>query len=82
MALHERLNGLWRLDGRVPRNGHTPLSSDGRSLPDQPALVVDPFCGSGTSGVAAVRLGRRFIGGDIDGHAVKIARRRIAEELT
>jgi DNA modification methylase len=45
------------------------------------ALVVDPFCGSGTTGVAAVRLGRRFIGGDVDEHAAEIARRRLADEL-
>jgi DNA modification methylase len=45
------------------------------------ALIVDPFMGAGTTGVAAVRLGRRFVGGDIDGHAVEVARRRLADEL-
>lgn len=29
-------------------------------------VVVDPFMGSGTTGVAAVQMGRRFIGGDIE----------------
>jgi hypothetical protein len=28
-------------------------------------LVVDPFVGSGTSGIAATTLGRRFLGGDL-----------------
>lgn len=42
-------------------------------------VVLDPFCGSGTTGVAAVRMGRRFIGIEIDEHYANIARERIAK---
>lgn len=31
---------------------------------DDDEIVVDPFCGSGTTGVACLRMGRRFIGCD------------------
>ncbi len=41
-------------------------------------LVVDPFAGSGTTGVAAVRLGRRFLGVERDPAFAALARRRIA----
>lgn len=41
-------------------------------------LVLDPFTGSGTTGVAAVKDGRRFIGSEINPDYVEIARRRIA----
>jgi site-specific DNA-methyltransferase (adenine-specific) len=44
-----------------------------------PALILDPFCGSGTTGVAAIRTGRRFIGIEIDPTYADIARRRIRE---
>lgn len=40
-------------------------------------LVVDPFCGSGTTGVACLRRGRRFVGIDRDPEYVQIARRRL-----
>ena len=43
------------------------------------ALILDPFCGSGTTGVAAIKTGRRFIGIEIDEGYAAIARRRIAE---
>jgi len=42
-------------------------------------LVCDPFLGSGTTAVAAVRLGRRALGWDIHEEFVGIARRRVAE---
>jgi hypothetical protein len=42
-------------------------------------LIVDPFIGSGTTAVAAVMEGRRFIGCDIDAGCVETARRRLVE---
>lgn len=43
-------------------------------------LVLDPFMGSGTTGVACVRTGRRFVGIEIDAGYYEIARRRVDEE--
>jgi DNA modification methylase len=45
------------------------------------AICLDPFCGSGTTGVAAVKLGRRFIGIEIEPKYFDIACRRISEAL-
>lgn len=42
-------------------------------------LIADPFLGSGTSAVAAMKLGRRFIGADIDGAAISKALGRLRE---
>lgn len=41
--------------------------------------ILDPFMGSGTTGVACVKLGRKFIGIEIDPGYFDIACRRIAE---
>lgn len=41
--------------------------------------VLDPFMGSGSTGVAAVQLGRKFIGIELEPHYFDIACRRIAE---
>ena len=43
------------------------------------ATVIDPYCGSGTTGVACMMTGRNFIGVEIDPHYADIARRRIGE---
>jgi site-specific DNA-methyltransferase (adenine-specific) len=44
------------------------------------ALVLDPFCGSGSTCVAAAQLGRLWIGVDTDISYVELARRRLATE--
>lgn len=41
--------------------------------------IFDPFMGSGTTGVAAVQLGRNFIGVEIDENYFKIAEKRIKQ---
>jgi DNA modification methylase len=41
-------------------------------------LVLDPFNGAGTTGIAAVSNGRRYIGVDIEESCVDITRQRLA----
>ena len=47
------------------------------SLPGE--TILDPFMGSGTTGVAALKLGRRFIGIEIEPAYFEIACRRIEQ---
>jgi DNA modification methylase len=43
-------------------------------------IVLDPFAGSGTTGVACLRLGRRFIGIEKDAKFAAVARERLEAE--
>ena len=43
--------------------------------------VLDPFAGSGTVGVVALRYGRRFIGCELNAEYCQMARRRVAGPL-
>ncbi len=47
------------------------------SVPDD--IILDPFMGSGTTGVACVKLGRKFIGIEIDPGYFDIAVKRVEE---
>lgn len=74
---------------------HGELASEGKFHPTQKPLglmlwcvrktkspdIVDPFMGSGTTGVACVKLGRKFIGVEIEPKYFDIACRRIGEAL-
>jgi site-specific DNA-methyltransferase (adenine-specific) len=71
-------NGPQR-DGRHPTE--KPLSLMAEIIADftKPGdTILDPFMGSGTTGVAAVRAGRNFIGIERDPKYFEIARSRIA----
>ena len=52
-----------------------------RTYSNELDLVLDPFMGSGTTGVACVKLGRKFIGIEIEPKYFDIACKRISEAL-
>ena len=45
-------------------------------------FIIDPYCGSGSTLVACAKLGREFIGCDINPEYCKIANNRIQKELS
>ena len=65
----------------VERNGHPCPRSEKhlRWLVENwsDETVLDPFAGSGTTGVACIRTGRKFIGIEIDPHYAAIAAKRL-----
>jgi site-specific DNA-methyltransferase (adenine-specific) len=50
------------------------------SLPAR-VLILDPYMGAGSTGVAAIKLGHRFVGCEIEPIYFETACRRIAEAL-
>jgi len=69
--------------GGDPRTGHQtqkPLALMEvlvRLFSNRGELILDPFAGSGTTGVAAMRLGRRFVGWEMNAEYADVARRRL-----
>lgn len=43
-------------------------------------IILDPFMGSGTTGVAALAMGRKFIGVELDKDYFKIAKERLEDD--
>jgi len=75
--------GVFRLAAQSERKQHiagkpTALLADLLSICGN--TILDPFMGSGTTGIAAVRTGRRFVGIEMDAAHFATARARIAAE--
>jgi DNA modification methylase len=82
-----------RSEGVIKDHWITSRASMGRAHPNEKPVslmqgllrkstaetILDPFMGSGTTGVAAVKLGRRFIGIEIEPRYFDIACRRIED---
>lgn len=66
-------------------NEHPPqfkgLSDCGCGAGFQPGIVLDPFFGSGTVGVVALKNGRNFLGVELNPEYIKMAEKRLAPLL-
>ncbi|MBM4363777.1 MAG: site-specific DNA-methyltransferase [Deltaproteobacteria bacterium] len=70
-----------RIRGGYPAEKPVPLLETLIQQSSAPGeLVVDPFMGSGSAGVAALRHRRRFLGNDVAVEALSLAGRRLAAE--
>lgn len=82
--LRHMWNGMLRKDGEE-RHGHPTQKPIGvmkwciSHLPDGSNTILDPFMGSGTTGVAAVQMGRKFIGIEREPKYFDIACKRIED---
>lgn len=83
----EATTDMWEIaPERAMKIGHPapfPVELPGRLIElytYQGDVVLDPFIGSGSTAIAALRAGRHFIGFDTDKDYVAAAERRIADE--
>ena len=86
-----QMSSVWPIPavpGRERLHGHHPTQKPLRLLrrtlvasTNEGDLVFDPFCGSGTTGVAAKELGRFFVGAELEEEFCELAARRISATL-
>jgi len=82
-----QVSSVWRIPavpGTGRLHGHHPAQKPLRLLRRavvastmEGELVFDPFCGSGTTGVAAKQLGRFFVGAEMEREFAELAARRV-----
>lgn len=79
---HGNYVGALVTDGAHPTGKPLPLFAGFVSnFTDRGNVVLDPFMGSGTTGVAAIQLGRKFIGIERDERYFDIACKRIEQAV-
>jgi DNA modification methylase len=81
----DQVTDVWHLPTSSGGAGHGaqfPLALPGRCISlstPEGATVLDPFAGSGTTGIAAEKLGRRFIGFDVSQEYVALANGKLSK---
>ncbi len=75
-----RLNGKDYIPARLATNHWRPTCSC--EAPTRAGVVLDPFLGSGTTALVSRRLGRHYVGCDLNPDYVALAKRRLAEPFT
>lgn len=79
----DKLSDVWTLPTSNGRQGHGaqfPVALPARCIAlstEEGDLVLDPFVGAGNAGVAAIGLGRRFIGVDVADEYMVTARQKL-----
>ena len=68
-----------RLERRSETTGWEPTCACGAGEP-VPQTVLDPFSGSATTGVVALRHGRNYVGIDLNPAYVELGRKRIVDD--
>jgi site-specific DNA-methyltransferase (adenine-specific)/modification methylase len=85
--IYRVLHGGALIDGRPGRRVHPTQKPVGlmtaiiKDYTQRGETIFDPFMGSGTTGIACVRTGRKFIGIEIEPEYFEIAVKRIEAEL-
>ena len=88
---NKQMQSLWHIKPPAPREkryGKHPtqkpealLDRIVRASSNPHDIVLDPFCGSGTTGVACAHLNRRFVGFEMDTSFIEVATKRIKDEV-
>lgn len=65
----------------LARDDTTPHPSCDHDTATTPGVVLDPFAGAGTTGLAAIRAGREFVGIELSPEFAQLARARIATDI-
>lgn len=82
---NEWFRQFWNIKGESTRNHPAPFPLElayrlVRMFSFVEDTVLDPFCGTGTTMLAAMRSGRNSIGVEIDPHYIDLAEQRLSKE--